>query len=70
MYAVEESIESRIHIYKLNSFMEVAKQNKYDIPESIKEQIERSIKLGKELKKTLNSKLPIDKLQTRREQLQ
>jgi hypothetical protein len=33
---VENSIESKIHLSKLNTFMEVAKQNKYEIPEAIR----------------------------------
>lgn len=44
---LENSIESRIHLSKLNAHLEVAKQNKYEIPETIKEQIEKSIKTGK-----------------------
>jgi hypothetical protein len=36
---VETSIESRIHLSKLNTLIEVAKQNKYDIPEGIKEHV-------------------------------
>ncbi len=37
--------------------MEIARQNKYEIPDSIKDIIDRSTKIGKEIKKNiLNSK--------------
>jgi hypothetical protein len=68
---VENSIESRIHLSKLNTLIEVAKQNKFEIPEAIREHVERSIKTGREIKKTLHStRLPLDKLLARKEQLQ
>jgi hypothetical protein len=67
---VENSIESRIHISKLSALIEVAKQNKYDIPEAIREHVERSIRTGREIKKSLHStRLPLDKLIAKREAL-
>jgi len=60
---VETSIESRIHLSKLNTLIEVAKQNKYEIPEAIREHVERSVKTGREIKKALHStRLTLDKL--------
>ena len=68
---VENSIESRIHLSKLNMLIEVAKQNKYDIPEAIRDNVERAIRTGREIKKALHStRLPLDKLQAKREALQ
>ena len=41
----------------------MAKHNKYDIPDNIKDLVERSAKIGKQLKKNiLNSKNSLDKL--------
>ena len=44
---VQNSIESRVNLAKLNTLIEVAKQNKYEIPDTIKDQIERAVKAGK-----------------------
>lgn len=44
---IENEMESRIHISKINTYMEIARQNKYEIPDSIKDIIERSLKIGK-----------------------
>ena len=55
----------------MNTLIEVAKQNKYEIPEAIREHVERSIKTGREIKKTLHStRLPLDKLIAKKESLQ
>lgn len=50
-------MESRIHISKINTYIEIARHNKYDIPDNIRDIVERSLKIGKEIKKNvLNSK--------------
>ena len=51
--------------------MEMAKNNKYDIPDNIKDIIEKSLKIGKDLKKNiLNSKNTLEKLETIKTELQ
>jgi hypothetical protein len=66
---IQEFIESRITLAKLNSLIENAKQNKFDIPDTIKDQIDRSIKFGKEIKKWCQNKQPIEKLRQRKDTL-
>lgn len=51
--------------------MQIARQNKYEIPDSIKDIIERSLKIGKQIKRNiLNSKNSLQKLQSIKAQLQ
>jgi hypothetical protein len=58
-------MESRIHISKINTYMEIARHNKFDIPDSIKDIIDRSLKIGKEIKKNvLNAKNTLEKLES------
>ncbi len=64
-------MESRIHISKINTYIEIAKHNKYDIPDNIKDLVEKSVKIGKQLKKNiLNSKNTLEKLESIKLQLQ
>ena len=44
---IENEMESRIHISKISTYIEIARQNKYEIPDNIKDIIERSTKIGK-----------------------
>ena len=45
--------------------MEIARHNKFDIPDSIKDIIDRSLKIGKEIKKNvLNAKNTLEKLES------
>lgn len=62
-------LETRVNIVRINQLIEQGKQNKFEVPESIKEQIERATKLGKDLRKLAGSKMTMDRLLQRRESL-
>jgi hypothetical protein len=59
-------LESRVNIVKIAQLIDQGKQNKFDVPENIKEQIERATKLGKDLKKLIGNKLPFERLKQKR----
>lgn len=66
---IQESIESRITLNKLNALIDQARQNKYEVPDTIRDQIDRATKCGKELKKLSQNKQSLDKLKARKEAL-
>jgi hypothetical protein len=69
MGQIQESIESRITLNKLNALIDQARQNKFEVPETIRDQIDRATKCGKELKKLTQNKQPLDKLKAKKDSL-
>lgn len=66
---IQESIESRISLSKLNQIIDMARQNKFEVPDTIRDQIDRASKFGREIKKWSASKQLLEKLRQRRETL-
>lgn len=54
---------------KITQVIDQGKQNKFDVPEHIKEHIDRAVKIGKDLKKLTGSKMTMEKLKQKRESL-
>lgn len=60
---LENYLENRTTYAKMNTIIENGKANKYEVPEHIKEQMDKAFKGGKEIKKSVQgSKFPIEVL--------
>lgn len=66
---LESLIETKVNITKVQQLVEQGRQNKFEVPEAVREQMERAVKLGKDLKKTLSGKVSLEKLLQRRESI-
>lgn len=49
--------------------IDTAKLNKFEVPDGIRDQIDRAMKYGKEIKKWCQNKQPLDRLKQRRDTL-
>lgn len=66
---LESLVETKVNITKVQQLVEQGRQNKFEVPEAVREQMERAVKLGKDLKKTLSGKVSLEKLLQRRESI-
>jgi hypothetical protein len=66
IFQLEALLETKVNIAKVNQLIDQGKQNKFEVPEHIKDQIEKAIKLGKDLKKILTTKMSLEKLLQRK----
>lgn len=69
MAQLEALVETKVNLNRVNQLIDQGKQLKCEVPEVVREQIEKANKLGKDLKKMFNTKVSIDRLLQRRESL-